>query len=464
MSNPALMLQQGMMNAQRLRDADLAEEEARRGMAQTQIDRQRQNAARDALIGRYGVEAGDPVAYGQLEGIDQRRTMFDRGIENEDRDLQMQAAQRAAAVISQMRENGADEAAISQRLAAMPDAVFGGPERAGQARELALQYIDDPQALAGALSGELAGPQFGEANFFDVDGEEVFGRPVFDSQGNIVDLEPLPFQPVSEQVVQFQDPDFPGILFERDLRTNAVRQVAANPAAARTGDGDGETAGRMSPDLFRITQSLDEDVFNAQQNAAEDALSRTGVFSAGFANTVSGWLGGTPSRDLNTAIDALTAPVVFDQLRQMREQAADMGQRGSGLGQVTQREIELLSSVLGSLDPTASPEVLRQNLQDVMALRERIFRRRTYLNAIRAGAITEEEAVRRLEEEGLTMSVFDRNRDYSGGDGRGRGQDLSAQAAALGVSMDRVRQTAQNRGISEAEVLRVIAARQNARN
>jgi len=415
-----------------------AEMRAQAEERQLQIERQRRNTAMDALTGQYGAVAGAPTEYGQLEGISQRRTQFDRGIAQEDAQLQREDALRAAARVPQLREQGATDDEIAARLDSMPDAVFGPtPEAAASARQLAMQNIDDPQGLAAALTGEIAQQQYSDPDFF-VDpetGEETYGRMVLDSRGQMVGFEPIDYQPVQPQRVDASVARDPSGIYQRDPRTGELFLVGRAPQPRGGGGGGDDEDFTISPDLFNIQQSLEEDVFNAQQSAAEQALQEVGVFSAGFANTLTGWLGGTPAKNLNATIDTLQSDIVFTQLEQMREEAARMGQRGSGLAHVTQREIELLGRVLGALDPQMGPDRLRESLRDIIALRERIYQRRLYLNAVQAGVISEEEAVQRLTEQGLAMNVYDRNRDYGGAAGFGGnevgGADLDEQTLNL---------------------------------
>jgi hypothetical protein len=62
---------------------------------------------------------------------------------------------------------------------------------------------------------------------------------------------------------------------------------------------------------------------------------------------------------------ALRGFVTSDQINQARERAVATGNRGTGYGQITQRELDLLASLDGSLSSNQSPELLLENLRGV---------------------------------------------------------------------------------------------------
>ena len=82
---------------------------------------------------------------------------------------------------------------------------------------------------------------------------------------------------------------------------------------------------------------------------------------AGFgAGTLAG-VPGTAAADAARLLDSVRANVGFAQLNQMRAESPT----GAALGQVTERELQFLQAVLGSLDQTQSPAQFRQNLERV---------------------------------------------------------------------------------------------------
>lgn len=156
---------------------------------------QRQQTAREALVDRFGVEAGDPVAFGQLRGMDRadrtldmREQEFEASQEQQQRDQFAQNAQRLGALTAQRIQNGADPVAAfdsvtpiltrgfdmdPQRLAALRAAVVENPQQA-------------PQLLA-SLGGVEPQQDFtprGSPGEFMIGGQRVFGQPGIDAQGN----------------------------------------------------------------------------------------------------------------------------------------------------------------------------------------------------------------------------------------------------------------------------------------
>lgn len=115
--------------------------------------------------------------------------------------------------------------------------------------------------------------------------------------------------------------------------------------------------------LERGWQTVDEDVDQALEILAKNpALRQTGIWGKGI-------LPGTPAYHLRQLLKTIQANVGFDKLQQMREASPT----GGALGQVSDKENELLAATAGSLDPKQSADQLERNLRrikgDVAALR-----------------------------------------------------------------------------------------------
>ena len=70
---------------------------------------------------------------------------------------------------------------------------------------------------------------------------------------------------------------------------------------------------------------------------------------------------GTRAKDLQSLVETIRANIGFDQLQAMR----DASPTGGALGQVSEREISFLQSVLANLELSQSPEQLSANLDIV---------------------------------------------------------------------------------------------------
>jgi len=92
-----------------------------------------------------------------------------------------------------------------------------------------------------------------------------------------------------------------------------------------------------------------------------EAQGLVGPFSAGFLGPAVKKIGGTNAADLETKVNTLKANLAFDRLQEMR----DNSPTGGAVGNVTERELELLAATVASLDQKQSPEELRKSLTKV---------------------------------------------------------------------------------------------------
>jgi len=82
---------------------------------------------------------------------------------------------------------------------------------------------------------------------------------------------------------------------------------------------------------------------------------------SGFLATTASEIGGTDSANLAQAITTIQSSIGFDRLQKMRDDSPT----GGALGQVSERELSLLNSSLGSLSQMQGEEQLRTNLERV---------------------------------------------------------------------------------------------------
>ncbi len=94
------------------------------------------------------------------------------------------------------------------------------------------------------------------------------------------------------------------------------------------------------------------------------AIQSPGFPSTGIFGQILGDVGGTNAHDLSTTLDSIRANIGFDQLQKMREASPT----GGALGQVTERELAFLQSVLGSLTSSQNEEKLIFNLNRLKRL------------------------------------------------------------------------------------------------
>jgi len=100
----------------------------------------------------------------------------------------------------------------------------------------------------------------------------------------------------------------------------------------------------------------------------KDKGSKLGFFATGLPGQVLENFGGTDARNLRGDLDRIKANIGFDELNKMRRESPT----GGALGQVTERELQFLQSVQGSLDQAQSPEQLEKMLWDVKLSTQRL--------------------------------------------------------------------------------------------
>ena len=101
--------------------------------------------------------------------------------------------------------------------------------------------------------------------------------------------------------------------------------------------------------------------------AIDSALGQANWFTTGPVGSVGRALGATPMIDLEATINTVKSNIGFNELQQMRE----MSPTGGALGSVALQELDMLQSVLASLDPRQGDEQLRRNLETIKTLMER---------------------------------------------------------------------------------------------
>lgn len=86
------------------------------------------------------------------------------------------------------------------------------------------------------------------------------------------------------------------------------------------------------------------------------------------AESAKGW-GGTAAADVDADLDTVGANTAFEALQKMR----DASPTGGALGQITERELDLLKSTIASLSQAQSDTKFRQSMQKVIDSYERVL-------------------------------------------------------------------------------------------
>lgn len=100
-------------------------------------------------------------------------------------------------------------------------------------------------------------------------------------------------------------------------------------------------------------------------------LSKSMFGASGIGHTTTSLYGGSPAATVNAILNPILANEAFTQLTQMRAESPT----GGALGNVTERELDLLKSSEGFIDPTASDEAFQQGIDDLIGKRIRVLNR-----------------------------------------------------------------------------------------
>jgi hypothetical protein len=117
-----------------------------------------------------------------------------------------------------------------------------------------------------------------------------------------------------------------------------------------------ETTGEQEKKQAEYAMTI-ADRTNAQIDAA---INMVGPMTAGWGSLLSA-MPESQARTFKGMIDTIKGNIGFNELTAMRAASPT----GGALGQVSERELALLTSVLGSLDAGQNPEVLKANLQAI---------------------------------------------------------------------------------------------------
>lgn len=131
-------------------------------------------------------------------------------------------------------------------------------------------------------------------------------------------------------------------------------QVIPGSETARKIAEQQKKEGKREDQTARAGNIIVEDIDRVLKGIDSAVLPAVGV----GASTLSG-IPGTAAHDVSKLLDGVKANIAFDKLQQMRESSPT----GAALGAVSDREMALLQSVVGSLEQSQSATQFKQNLQ-----------------------------------------------------------------------------------------------------
>jgi len=152
-----------------------------------------------------------------------------------------------------------------------------------------------------------------------------------------------------------RDPASGQVITQPD-KSGAVAPMALPIAGSKEAREREEAQGKQAQ-----RQQYAQNVAGTILNTVSEARKMVGPLSAGFGGSIMGNVPGSPAVDLRALIDPIKANIGFQRLQEMR----DMSPTGGALGQVAVQELNMLQSVVSSLDQAQSPEQLRKSFDKI---------------------------------------------------------------------------------------------------
>lgn len=169
-----------------------------------------------------------------------------------------------------------------------------------------------------------------------------------------------------------------GYQYVRDDAGRVVRMepIPGGPAAAEAEKAATGAAANAESQTITADIVLDE-IKAVKGKVGDGGLPTTGFFGGLLSN-----IGGTDAGDISASLDTIKGNIAFDKLQAMRAASPT----GGALGSVTENELRLLQSTLGSLEQSQSSEQFLRNLTRLEAIYGEIMKKaRAYPNAAEFG-------------------------------------------------------------------------------
>ena len=171
--------------------------------------------------------------------------------------------------------------------------------------------------------------------------------------------------PFNENVKFFTQPDDSVIGVDASTGERLGTVISAKEASeARERKTREEAQTQASIELPIALAGLDQTLssIDSTMETTRDASEQVTPLTTGLPGSIAGGIPGTAAFDLRANIKTVQANLGFDQLQKMR----NASKTGGALGQVSERELDLLISAVNSLDADQSDEQLRENFARVL--------------------------------------------------------------------------------------------------
>jgi len=169
-------------------------------------------------------------------------------------------------------------------------------------------------------------------------------------------------QQIATGGVPVGDTPDPFTLSPGQIRYGADGKVIARGAPQQSAaSGSGQTA---DPNISKYTL----ETATRTIKAVDDVMPDINNWTAGWIGSALSNVPGTKAANVSAELSSVASNIAFNALQAMR----DASKTGGALGQVSERELDLLSSVEGSIRQNQSPDNLKMQLQKVRESMDRV--------------------------------------------------------------------------------------------
>jgi hypothetical protein len=337
---------------------------------------QRVNAARAAAVAEHGAMAGDP-------NVQQR----DIEIEERNNALKLQAGRRAAAVLQKVKNDKGDLGQAFDFVQQALPAIGIPPEHLATLREAIVNdpdSVDEFVALLSDPNGQKA-LSGGQPFYDDESGKLVWGIPTADGSVRVVKgLTPATAAQSEErlrqgqerlglgwknlqwdQVKEFLPQRQEGVQLFQDESGRVVADVVPGSPAEKEMQKnlqEAEAGDRKFMTSFETASQHGDVVTTSAQRALEYFSDADAGILLQLIRTGAAKVPGTKAYEANRALDEIRNNIGIDELQRMRQNSPT----GGAMGNVSDRDIQLLTGALGQLEVARDPEVMRENLNRIV--------------------------------------------------------------------------------------------------
>lgn len=231
-------------------------------------------------------------------------------------------------------------------------------QRAGQGRGITLPFVTGQQAAIENVTSARLQPLETRLARIQAERQQTEAKEAKETG----ELRNLAFKALGQGASQSEvDAILNAGSFDGALRASApifkrAFDIANRPRGGGGGGGIGASINELSAgEQAALTKA------NLVTATVDEALGQLKGATTGIFGATAGNIPGTRAFNLKRTLDTLEANIGFAELQAMRNASPT----GGALGQVSERELDLLASVLGSLKTTQSKDQLRSNLESI---------------------------------------------------------------------------------------------------